>query len=165
MITIFIFGFFSILFLKYSWNSLRSFRHHGFYRFFAFEGILILVLLNADYWFQGPFSMRQILSWLLLVTSIALAVHGFYLLHTVGKPRQNFEDTTELVKSGRLPFHSSSPLCVTACRCLGRFAQTYLNFQRGASFVGQCISICYGESRRKGESGKIWRCLSRLYEE
>ncbi len=104
MITIFIFGFFSILFLKYSWNSLRSFRHHGLYRFFAFEGILILVLLNADYWFQGPFSMRQILSWLLLVTSAALAVHGFYLLHTVGKPRQNFEDTTELVKVGAYRF-------------------------------------------------------------
>jgi len=65
---------------------------------------LILVLLHVDDWFQRPFSMRQILSWLLLVTSAALAVHGFYLLHTVGKPRQNFEDTTELLKVGAYRF-------------------------------------------------------------
>lgn len=104
MIKIFIFGFFSILFLWYSWNSLRSSRNHGFFRFFAFEGILILVLLNVDYWFHQPFCLRQILSWLLLVTSAALAIHGFYLLHIVGKPRQNFEDTTELVKVGAYRF-------------------------------------------------------------
>jgi hypothetical protein len=29
-----------------SWRSLRDRRSHGFYRFFAFEAILALILLN-----------------------------------------------------------------------------------------------------------------------
>jgi len=109
-ITIFIFA--SLFLIHLSWNSLKSFRSHGFFRFFAFECILILVLLNVDYWFRSPFLFRQIVAWLLLLTSILLAVHGFYLLRIVGKPRQNFEDTTALVKVGaykyiRHPLYSS----------------------------------------------------------
>jgi len=37
-------------------KSLFSLRTHGFFRFFAFECLLGLVLLNADYWFRRPFS-------------------------------------------------------------------------------------------------------------
>jgi protein-S-isoprenylcysteine O-methyltransferase Ste14 len=107
-----LFIFISILITIFSWNSLKSFRSHGFFRFFAFECILILVLLNSPFWFHHPFSVRQIISWLLLLTSIFLAIHGFYLLGIVGKPRQNFEDTTALVKVGayryiRHPLYSS----------------------------------------------------------
>lgn len=97
-ITLFIF--ISILLTLFSWNSLKSFRSHGFFRYFAFECILMLVLMNVDFWFQNPFAIRQIISWLLLLTSIFLGIHGFYLLRIVGKPRQNFEDTTGLVKVG-----------------------------------------------------------------
>ena len=112
MIKIILFIFISALLTLFSWSSLKSFRSHGFFRFFAFECILILVLLNSDFWFHNPFSFQQIISWLLLVTSIFLAVHGFYLLRFVGKPRENFEDTTALVKVGayqyiRHPLYSS----------------------------------------------------------
>jgi hypothetical protein len=34
-----------------SWRSLRDLRSHGFYRFFAFELLLALILLNAPMWF------------------------------------------------------------------------------------------------------------------
>jgi hypothetical protein len=78
-----------------SWASLRDPRSHGFYRFFAFESILVLLLLNLDHWFRGPFSVHQIVSWLLLFSSLALAVHGFYLLRVIGKPREGFEDTRD----------------------------------------------------------------------
>lgn len=109
-ITIFILA--SFLLIVLSRNSLKSCRSHGFFRFFAFESILILVLLNVDSWFHNPFSFQQIISWLLLLTSIFLVIHGFYLLRIVGKPRQNFEDTTALVKVGafkyiRHPLYSS----------------------------------------------------------
>lgn len=112
MVKIIIFILVSVFITIYSWNSLKSFRAHGFFRFFAFECILILVLLNVRYWFLDPFSMRQIISWLLLLMSIFLAIQGFYLLRIVGKPRQNFEDTTALVKVGayqyiRHPLYSS----------------------------------------------------------
>jgi len=103
-----------------SWPSLRDFRSHGFYRFFAFESILALVLLNLDYWFYKPFSPHQIISWLLLIVSLFLVIHGFQLLHRVGKPDSErndpslvgIEKTTELVTVGvyryiRHPLYSS----------------------------------------------------------
>ncbi len=101
-------------------TSLRSRRSHGFYRFFAWESILVLVLLNLDYWFHEPFSAYQILSWLLLIVSLFLVIQGFQLLRTVGKPDRKrndpslagIEKTTELVTVGayryvRHPLYSS----------------------------------------------------------
>jgi protein-S-isoprenylcysteine O-methyltransferase Ste14 len=112
MFKIIIFIFISIFLTRYSYNSLKSSRAHGFFRYFAFECILILVLLNVDYWFNHPFSIRQIISWLLLTSSIFLAVHVFILLRLVGKPHENIEDTTILIKVGaykyiRHPLYSS----------------------------------------------------------
>jgi protein-S-isoprenylcysteine O-methyltransferase Ste14 len=93
-------------------GSLRSRDAHGFYRFFAFEAILGLIALNAAVWFRDPFSPRQLASWALLLTSLLLAVHGFYLLRRVGKPDHSIEDaarlgiekTTRLVRSGAYRF-------------------------------------------------------------
>jgi len=90
----------SVGILFVSWQSLRNPRSHGFYRFFAFESILILILLNLEYWFSDPFSAHQIVSWLLLLCSIVLAAHGFYLLHVIGRPKSGIENTTTLVKVG-----------------------------------------------------------------
>jgi protein-S-isoprenylcysteine O-methyltransferase Ste14 len=95
-----------------SWKSLRQPHSHGFPRFFAFEFILMLILLNIDYWFREPFSISQIISWILLVSSMALAIHGFYLLHKIGKPASGIEDTTILIIKGaykyiRHPLYSS----------------------------------------------------------
>jgi len=92
--------------------SLRNPRSHGFFRFFAFEFILIMVLLNLERWFSNPFSAFQIVSWLLLLASIILAGQGFYLLHKLGNPKTGIEDTTNLVIVGvyryiRHPLYSS----------------------------------------------------------
>ena len=67
-----------------SGRSLRDRHAHGFYRFFAFESILAVILVNADRWFEDPFAARQIISWSLLLISIVLAVHGFHLLRVTG---------------------------------------------------------------------------------
>jgi len=101
--------------------SLRTPRSHGFYRFFAWEFILILILLNLEKWFHNPFSVHQIISWLMLLVSLFLVVHGVYLLRTIGKPDDRrsedeatigFEKTTTLVVVGaykhiRHPLYSS----------------------------------------------------------
>jgi len=101
--------------------SLRTPRSHGFYRFFAWEFILILILLNLEKWFHNPFSMHQIISWFMLFVSLFLVVHGVYLLHRIGKPDDRrsedgatigFEKTTTLVVVGaykyiRHPLYSS----------------------------------------------------------
>jgi protein-S-isoprenylcysteine O-methyltransferase Ste14 len=86
--------------VRLSWPSLRNPSSHGFYRFFAFETILLLVLFNLPRWFEHPFAAYQVASWLLLIFSLLLALHGFYLLRVIGQPRGDFEQTTRLVIVG-----------------------------------------------------------------
>jgi len=105
-------------------GSLKVPCSHGFYRFFAWECILGLILLNfidVRQWFGDPLSVRQLVSWLLLIGSIVPAVSGVHLLRTRGKPdvgrRQDaslvwIEKTTQLVTTGafkhiRHPLYSS----------------------------------------------------------
>jgi protein-S-isoprenylcysteine O-methyltransferase Ste14 len=105
------------------WLSRRSLLHpasHGFSRFFAFEAILALVVLNAPCWFVSPFGGRQLVSWLLLVASALLAGWGVILLRRLGRPGPTtegapvfeWENTASLVTSGiyryiRHPMYSS----------------------------------------------------------
>ena len=103
-----LFAFFSIPVLLFSYRSLRKPGSHGFYRFFAFEGMLWLFIANSRYWFYDPFSWHQIISWILLFACIYPAVAGIVILMKSGKPgRQrtdetllSFEKTTELVQHG-----------------------------------------------------------------
>jgi len=74
--------------------SLLAPRSHGFYRFFAWEAILALVLLNVDAWFRDPFSWHQILSWFLLLVSLFLVLHGVHLLRRIGRPDKQRDDAT-----------------------------------------------------------------------
>ena len=117
-IIIFIISSFGIIWVSRS--SLRNYLSHGFYRFFAWEAILILILLNINQWFQDPLSTNQIISWFLLMTSLFLVIHGAYLLQVIGKPDKErnessligIEKTTQLVKIGayryiRHPIYSS----------------------------------------------------------
>ncbi len=98
--------------IRLSWRSLRDPRSHGFYRFFAFELLIALVLLNVPVWFHHPLSARQLVSWALGGTSIGLAIEGFRLLRVVGRPSPTssrganlcFENTTTLVTVGLYGF-------------------------------------------------------------
>ncbi len=94
---------------------------HGFYRFFAWEAILALILYNIIFWFKDPFRWYQLLSWLLLIASFSPLILGLLQLKKSGKPDgqnrndpalMNFEKTTQLVTSGiyqfiRHPLYSS----------------------------------------------------------
>jgi protein-S-isoprenylcysteine O-methyltransferase Ste14 len=89
-------------------RSLGFPRSHGFYRFLAFELLLILVLLNAPDWFREPLSTRQVASWTILAASTGLAMEAFRLIFKIGRPVRNtsqganlwFENTTMLVAVG-----------------------------------------------------------------
>lgn len=113
MIRLIIFIVISVGFIVWSWPFLRNPRSHGFFRFFAFETTVALILLNVMQWFHNPLSTHQIVSWILLATCLVLAVHGFYLLGTIGKAKNyNIEETTALVEVGayryiRHPLYSS----------------------------------------------------------
>jgi protein-S-isoprenylcysteine O-methyltransferase Ste14 len=117
---IILFVFASLGIVWVSRSSLRSYRNHGFYRFFSWEVILVLFLMNMDYWFIDPFNARQIFAWLFLLISLILILQGVRLFQQRGNIDQNRSDpalmgvekTTELVTSGvyhyiRHPFYSS----------------------------------------------------------
>ena len=110
----------TILIIWVSRSSLRDSNSHGFYRFFAWETILIMFVLNLKYWFKDPFSLRQIIAWTLLIISLVLIFQGVQLFRKKGnidKERSDpslvgIEKTTELVTTGlykyiRHPFYSS----------------------------------------------------------
>jgi len=91
----------TLLIIALSWFlSVKHGGYHGIARFFSFESILILALLNCKIWFREPFSFKQIISWALLLLSIYFAAAGFILLKKIGKPDANFENTSVLVKVG-----------------------------------------------------------------
>jgi protein-S-isoprenylcysteine O-methyltransferase Ste14 len=85
------------------WISIPSLRQpgsHGFYRFFAWEIIFGLFMINLRSWFVNPFAWNQILSWILLVVCLIPIASGIFLLRTVGKPTDQLEATTLLVTKG-----------------------------------------------------------------
>ena len=110
----------TLMILAISWPSLKRSGSHGFFRFLAWETILILFLRNLKGWFAQPLSLHQILSWLCLLASIYLVVEGARLLRRRGRPDNRREDpslvgiekTTMLVTDGlygyiRHPLYSS----------------------------------------------------------
>ena len=94
---------------------------HGFYRFFAWELMLALLLLNASSWFRSWLAWHQIVSWVLLFASIVPLALGVRALRRTGLPDElrrpepellGFERTTQLVTDGiyryiRHPLYSS----------------------------------------------------------
>ncbi|MBN2387139.1 MAG: isoprenylcysteine carboxylmethyltransferase family protein [Anaerolineales bacterium] len=102
-------------------TALRDPDAHGFFRFFAWEAILALFLLNIDYWLLNPLAWYQIIAWVLLTACIVPVVWGTILLKQTGKPGElregdpnllAFEKTTRLVTTGifqyiRHPLYSS----------------------------------------------------------
>jgi protein-S-isoprenylcysteine O-methyltransferase Ste14 len=110
----------TVFFIHFSWRALSNPRIHGFYRFFVFEGILLLVLLNHPYWFKDPFSPLHLVSWSLLLTSIVFIIQSLIMLkrrggHAVREEMPenlSFENTVHVVDAGlyrfiRHPMYSS----------------------------------------------------------
>jgi protein-S-isoprenylcysteine O-methyltransferase Ste14 len=101
--------------------SLRQPGSHGFYRFFAWEAILLLFLLNVEQWFVDPFSWHQLIAWILLFACLVPLIFGVRSLRRRGRPTDErpgdpsllaFEKTTALVTTGiyayiRHPLYSS----------------------------------------------------------
>ena len=105
--------------------SLHQPHSHGFYRFFAWETILILFLRNIPVWFSDPLAWYQLISWFLLIICCVPVILGVRMLKQAGQapekgttsqrqdePLFEFEKTTSLVTCGiyryiRHPLYSS----------------------------------------------------------
>jgi len=120
MLNLIIFGVLSVPIVFVSWRTLLSPGSHGFYRFFSWECIIWLLAFNYKVWFKDPFSLHQILSWILLFISAYLVISGVILMKKSGKPNNNrnekslyqFEKTSVLIETGifkyvRHPLYSS----------------------------------------------------------
>jgi protein-S-isoprenylcysteine O-methyltransferase Ste14 len=67
-----------------------------------------LFVANYKFWFVNPFSLNQIISWILLFYSLYLVFAGVFFLKTKGKADKSrdeknlygFEKTTQLVDTG-----------------------------------------------------------------
>jgi protein-S-isoprenylcysteine O-methyltransferase Ste14 len=92
--TLFLLG--TVGFSFVSRKSMLSLRSHGFYRFFAWEILFGMFLLNAETWFKNPFTWHQLMSWTLLIISIALVVLGLRLLRQSGEQDLGREDASLL---------------------------------------------------------------------
>jgi protein-S-isoprenylcysteine O-methyltransferase Ste14 len=88
------------------WISRRSLLRpstFGFYRFFAVESILALIVLNAPKWFAHPLAAQQLVSWVLLLTSVVTVISGSLTLRRRGQPVSHGSadfTTTNLVTTG-----------------------------------------------------------------
>ncbi|MBC9249036.1 isoprenylcysteine carboxyl methyltransferase [Pseudomonas alcaligenes] len=120
----------SLALLGVSWRALRNPQAHGFYRFFAWEAMLALLVLNAPVWFVDRYALHQRVSWLLLFTSLLALFLGLYQLRRFGRAtaqRQDtelyaFERTSQLVTSGiyryiRHPLYCSLLLLAWGIAC------------------------------------------------
>ncbi|MFA6128309.1 MAG: isoprenylcysteine carboxylmethyltransferase family protein [Bacteroidales bacterium] len=102
----FLIGSLPIIYL--SWRTLGSTRNHGFFRFFAWELMLWLLITNIRFWFKDPFSWHQLISWFLLLVSIYPVVDGLYRFKAAGRINRvrndptlfGFEHTTSLITTG-----------------------------------------------------------------
>ena len=110
----------SVAIYHISSSSLRNYRSHGFYRFFAWEAVLVLVLLNLNIRAYRPSSAHHAMAIVCLILSGILGVHGFYMLRREGRLDDQradptllpIEKTTVLVTAGaykyvRHPLYSS----------------------------------------------------------
>ncbi len=120
MKTLIVFGILSIPTIILSRRTLFNPKSHGFYRFFGWECILWLFASNYNIWFENPFSINQIFSWIFLVIGAYLVIAGTIFLKKIGEPAMTrdekslfeFEKTTKLVDCGifkyiRHPLYSS----------------------------------------------------------
>mgnify|MGYP002395703106 CR=1 FL=1 len=91
----------SLFFLRISWKALHNPASHGFYRFFIFESILLLGLLNYRRWFEAALSPPQLLSWGLLFTSLFIVLQAVAML----RKRGGYDGREEMPEN--LPFENT----------------------------------------------------------
>jgi protein-S-isoprenylcysteine O-methyltransferase Ste14 len=91
----------TICIILFSWFvSLKERRYHGIPRFFAFEGLLLLGLVQQPAWFKDPWAPWHIVSWILLTICTYYVIAAVFFYFRYAAPGRNFENSTKLVTTG-----------------------------------------------------------------
>lgn len=132
----------SVALLYISRGALKNPNSHGFYRFFAWESIFGLVMLNFSAESTNSFAPHQLLSSLLLMISLGLVIHAVILLIKIGKPTQervdrallDFEKTSSLVTSGAFKYIRHPMYASLIFLAWGEFLKQ-------VSWLGGCLAL------------------------
>lgn len=98
----------TLFFSMVSFQSISKPGTHGYYRFFAWEFMLVLYVLNLPAWHQEIEALHQVVAGVFFMISLFLIVTGAIQLRLFGKPDDkrndvpmlHFEKTTVLVTTG-----------------------------------------------------------------
>ncbi len=96
--SLFIFFVLSLVIVYLCRNDIRKRGSYGYYRFFTFEFVLLLLMSSFPVWFKDPLSPMQMLSWFLIAAALYFGVAGLRLL----KERKNAvaDEADKLVETG-----------------------------------------------------------------
>lgn len=139
MLKVAVFSALAVFVFFFSLPWLRRPRSHGFYRFFGFEALLALLYLNLESWFLDPFSIRQIVSWVVLLIALWLVSQGLYQLVVQGKPKGYIENTTRLVATGIYKYIRHPLYCSYILLGWGTFLKHPTNAESG--FAGLILGL------------------------
>ena len=109
--------------------SLRKPGSHGFYRFFAWEFMLGLFVLNLRFWNVDTSAPHQIMAEILFIASLLLVLSAIAQLHFSGRadtrrndaPMLEFEKTTSLVTTWVYKYIRHPMYCSLLLLCGGFF--------------------------------------------
>jgi len=87
----------SVVAVVASFHAWRTRQVYGWFRFFAFESLALLIAWNARRWFLAPLSISQLISWVILAGSTAIAANGFLVLRSVGRAQARVVEDTQIV--------------------------------------------------------------------
>ncbi|WP_454256384.1 methyltransferase family protein [Pseudomonas sp. Marseille-Q8238] len=163
----------SAVFVGISWEALRRPHSHGFYRFFAWELMLALLVLNAPVWFVDRYALHQEVSWVLLFLSLLVLLLGAYQLRRYGRPDAQqrddaelftFERTSQLVTGGIYRFIRHPLFCSLQLLTWG-IACKQLNLLSIVLAVGASVLLYLAAKRDEAECleyfGEAYRAYMR----
>jgi protein-S-isoprenylcysteine O-methyltransferase Ste14 len=151
----------TLIIILFSWFlSIKYRRYHGIAWFVAFESVFILIMLNYKEWFESPFSLPQIFSWIFLILSAYLAISGYLTLKRKGKPEISFENTTVLVRSDlykyiRHPLYLSIFLFCTGV--LLKNIETYQLILGTVNLISICLTARIEENEMISKFGNEYK--------
>ncbi len=150
----------TLILIALSWRSLQHPNYHGFYRFFAWELIIIQITINLTIWFKNPFSWHQLISWFLLCLSFLVAYQGYFLLKRLGgerikqsnNPNYAFENTGNLVTQGIYVYIRHPMYCSLLLLGWGAF---FKSPSWGGIMVSTLTSVCLYATARFEEKENL----------